>query len=75
FKLLSLTLREPKSADQLEGFGIVSHADGLKATIQVPRGRATAVASQILGEVKVDDLLIEDPPVEDVIRQIFTAAR
>lgn len=72
FKILSLSLRESKSAAQLASFGQIETLNGLKAKIRVPRGRATAVAADILTAVKVDDVLIEDPPVEDIIRQIFS---
>lgn len=71
FKLLSLSLRESTSAEHLGRFGSVVKLDGHKAVLQVPRGRATETASKILAEIKADDLLIEDPPVEDIIRQVF----
>ena len=72
FKLLSLTLREEKTHEQLQAFGEVESLEGFKAKIRVPRGRATATASEMLNNIRVDDLLIEDPPVEDIIRQIFS---
>lgn len=72
YKKLSLTLREPKTAEQLSPFGQVASINGIQASLQVPRGEATTVAASILNAMKVDDLLIEDPPVEDVIREIFS---
>lgn len=70
-KLLTVLLRNPADAEQLANFGKIVTQDGVKATIQVPRGHATEIAAQLLTQIKVDDLLIEEPPVEDIIRQVF----
>ena len=71
YKILSLILRDATPAEQLAQFGEVEHLEGFKARLRVPRGEATVVASRLLAAVKVDDVLIEDPPVEDIIRQVF----
>ena len=71
FKLLTVLLRDAADVATLANYGSIEQQDGVKATIQVPRGRATEIASQILTQIKVDDLLIEEPPVEEIIRQVF----
>ncbi len=73
YKLLSLVLRVPVDPARLAQFGEVEKIDGLKALVRVPRGRATELAASLLTQVKVDDVLIEDPPVEEIIRQVFAA--
>ena len=71
YKLLSLTLRHDTTAEALTPYGQVEKLDGHKAILRVPRGQGMQTASQILQTLAVDDLLIEEPPIEDIIRQVF----
>jgi ABC-2 type transport system ATP-binding protein len=75
YKLLSLVLREGTSPNVLARYGEIESIDGVKATLRVPRGQATEVAAHLLSSIKVDDVLIEEPPVEDIIRQVFAESR
>ena len=75
YKLLSLVLREGTSPNVLAQYGEIESIEGVKATLRVPRGQATEVASHLLSNIKVDDVLIEEPPVEDIIRQVFAESR
>jgi hypothetical protein len=40
----------------------------------VPPDQVGAAVSYLLGVVKVDDLNIEDPPIEDLIVRVFDEA-
>lgn len=71
-KTLKVTFVERVSVEALGEIGEVLEADGLKATICVPRAEASRRASRLLNEFPVADLNIEEPPVDDVIRHIFT---
>jgi ABC-2 type transport system ATP-binding protein len=75
YKLLSLVLREGTSPNALAQYGEIESIEGVKATLRVPRGQATEVAAHLLSNIKVDDVLIEEPPVEDIIRQVFAENR
>ncbi len=75
YKLLSIVLRENTPRDALARCGEIESLDGIKATLRVPRGRATEVAARLLSDVKLDDVLIEEPPVEDIIRQVFADSK
>ena len=72
-KYLGLIFNAPVPREELEKFGrVVEWIDGgIKATISVDRDKHTAVASQILAELPVDDLDISEASLEDVISQIF----
>lgn len=74
YKLLSLTLRQPASAETLAPYGEIESMNGVKAVLRVPRGQATATAARLLQVVKPDDVLVEEPPVEEIIRQVFADA-
>ena len=44
-------------------------------SLRVPRGQATETAARLLSHIKLDDVLIEEPPVEDIIRQVFAESK
>ena len=55
----------------LNSYGkIVSCEDG-RFTLRVPRAETAHVTEQLLAELPVIDLLIEDPPIEEVIERVF----
>lgn len=51
--------------------GDVVAEDGARVTLRVPREVASATAAALLTEHQVVDLTIEDPPIDDVIDQVF----
>jgi ABC-2 type transport system ATP-binding protein len=57
----------------LDTLGEVVSVDGDRVTLRVDKDRSAAVAGRLLAEHGVTDLTIEDPPVEDVIEQVFQA--
>jgi ABC-2 type transport system ATP-binding protein len=48
-------------------------ADGETVSMQVPRNETSAATSRLLAEHDVHDLTVEDPPIEDVIEQVFAS--
>jgi ABC-2 type transport system ATP-binding protein len=66
-----VSLREVLPVERLQPYGRVVGHDGAVVTIEVPRGRTAAVATRLLAELPVEDVSIEDPPVEDVVRAVF----
>jgi len=75
YKLLSIVMRDDTPREALTHYGEVESLDGVKARLRVPRGQATEVAARLLSAVKLDDVLIEEPPVEDIIRQVFADSK
>lgn len=73
-RLVRVTLREPVPAETCVGFGDVLSVDGPVVTVRVPRGETAAVAARMLTTLSVEDVAIEDPPVEDIIRAVFAHA-
>ncbi len=57
--------------DRLEKYAQVKEVDGASTSFLVPQEILTKTVSQILGELEVVDLSITDPPIDDVIGQIF----
>jgi ABC-2 type transport system ATP-binding protein len=68
---LRVTLADP--AADLSGYGKVAGRDGDRVTLLVPKSRTPELTARLLAEHTVLDLTVEDPPIEDVIDQVFTA--
>jgi ABC-2 type transport system ATP-binding protein len=71
YKILRLQFEQPMTCEQLAPFGTVESCDGLTAVLHVPRNQAAEVAARLLTQIEVDDINFEDPPVEDIIREVF----
>jgi ABC-2 type transport system ATP-binding protein len=73
YQTIGLTLLDGVS--DLGSYGEVIHREGDHVTLRVARTDAPRVTARILAEVGVADLTIEDPPIEDVIEQVFAQER
>ena len=71
YRLLRLTLSQPVDPADLAALGTVAESDGLKVTIQTPRGATKEAAARALTTLPVADVSVEDPPVEEIIREVF----
>ncbi len=69
-KKLVLVFSSPVSADFSE-FGEVLEQAESGITIEVARERTTEIAAKILTEYPVEDIAIEEPEAEEVIRALF----
>jgi ABC-2 type transport system ATP-binding protein len=56
----------------LASYGQVISSEEGRFTLRVPKGETAKVTERILADLPVIDLLVEDPPVEEVIDRIFT---
>jgi ABC-2 type transport system ATP-binding protein len=50
---------------------VLSCEDG-RVTLRVPKASTAQVTGRLLADLPVIDLLVEDPPIEEVIDQVFT---
>jgi ABC-2 type transport system ATP-binding protein len=48
-------------------------ADGKRISLRVPRADTSRETAKLLAEHDVHDLIVEDPPIEDVIEQVFAS--
>jgi len=52
-------------------YGEVLDHNGDQISLRVPKAETPLVTARILAEQQVDDLTVEDPPIEDVIEKVF----
>jgi len=71
-KRITLTLAAPAAPEALAGLGarLVS-VDGTQLRLQVPQAELQGVVSSVLSCVTVSDLTVEDPPLEEVLADLF----
>jgi ABC-2 type transport system ATP-binding protein len=72
-KMLRLHFTRPVECSALEAFGTVENCHGHQATIRISRHAVPQVAGAILGNFPVEDIAIEEVPIEEVIRTLFAA--
>jgi ABC-2 type transport system ATP-binding protein len=56
----------------LHTYGEVLDCEDGRFTLRVPKARTARVTERLLADLPVIDLLVEDPPIEEVIDQVFT---
>ncbi len=56
----------------LSTYGEVVTAEGNSITLRVPKSETANVTGRLLADLPVIDLTVEDPPIEEVIEQVFS---
>lgn len=70
YKTVGITL-EDASID-LSAYGEIMERDGSRVTLRVSKSTTSEVTARLLSDLQVDDLTVEDPPIEDVIEHVFS---
>lgn len=74
-KIVSIVLSEKVSREKLEKFGEVKSFEDPQATLLVPRKKAAEIAGKLIAELPVEDVNIEEPPIEAIIREVFQTGK
>jgi len=70
-KRISITLAKEVDPKKLEEFGKIKEFEYPKLIISVKRNQTSIVAADVLDKLPVADLNIEEPAIEDIIRELF----
>ncbi len=73
-KLVSVEFAHPLSQPRLERYGQVIKQSAQWAKLLVLRDQTSDIAARMLAELPIVDVTIEDPPIEDVITDVFEQA-
>lgn len=68
---VKVELAQSFSRPQLADFGEIEAIEGQEVRFLVPREQLTPTISRILAELQVQDLSVSDPPIEEIIGQLF----
>ena len=70
-RVIQLQLGIEQASSGLERFGEILKTDMPRVSIRVPRSNVSRVLAEILNTYTVDDVAVEDPPLEEVIASLF----
>ncbi|MFN5917596.1 MAG: ATP-binding cassette domain-containing protein [Planctomycetota bacterium] len=70
-KVIQLQLGLEQSSQGLDRFGEILKTDLPRVSIRVPRQNVSRVLAEILNNYTIDDVAVEDPPLEEVIASLF----
>ena len=71
YKILRLLLADGQSPAGLDQYAEVTDQDLPKVTLRCPRADVPRALEQILKNYQIDDVGVEDPPLEEVIASLF----
>ena len=74
-KRIVVRLERPVPEPELSRFGTVVAAGEAQAVIQVHAAEVSAAVGRILAALPVTDLTVEDPPLEEVMSELFRSGR
>jgi ABC-2 type transport system ATP-binding protein len=70
-KIIKATLTSEEDIKRIETIGKIKRLAFPEVVISVPREATAVAASELLQNFPVDDLTIEEIPIEEVIRKVF----
>jgi ABC-2 type transport system ATP-binding protein len=73
-KIISLQLADGRIPPELDRYGQVLSRQPPRAKLRVERGVVPEVLGRILASYAVQDVSVEDPPLEEVIAEMFSRA-
>jgi ABC-2 type transport system ATP-binding protein len=74
-KRVTIRLAAPASSEALGRVGTVVSRSDDKVVLAVPAERLNDALRDLLGALSVSDLSVEDPPLEEVMREVFQQGR
>ena len=68
---IELERSQPVDREKLASYGDLQTLEGCKATFLVSASELTHTVSDLLNTLKIQDLSVTEPPIEDVIARVF----
>src|SRR5688500_7370039 len=74
-KRVIFNLESPVTPDAVAPFGKVVSHEPARVVLQVPAAHVSACVARALASLPVRDLTVEDPPLEEVMSELFARSR
>lgn len=74
-KIVSLILGTKVSTKELEKYGEVRTATNLEVQFVLEKHKLQPTMARLMKDLPVEDIKVEDPPIEDIIRELFEQRR
>lgn len=72
YKLITVVFEKEVGRERLERLGKIVEYEFPKAVLSVKKADSNEVTSKLLRDFPVEDLNIQEPDIEDIIREVFT---
>ncbi len=70
-RIVRLRLADEQAADGLERYAQVESIELPKVTLRCDKTSVPKVLAQVLAEFQIDDVAVEDPPLEEIISRLY----
>lgn len=75
YRQVKVELMQPVPAHELQEFGEIESIQGQVVRFLIPRAKLTTTIASILAQLKIHDLNVSDPPIEEIIGRLFAAGK
>ncbi len=75
YRQVKVVLAQPVLETQLKEFGEIESIQGQEVKFLIPREKLTSTISRILAQLQIQDLNVNDPPIEEIIGRLFQAGK
>lgn len=73
-KIVTLQLGNSSDAERVASLGDVLEVNPPKVKLRISRPAVAEVLARVLDQFSIDDVVVEDPPLEEVIAEVFSQA-
>lgn len=71
YKILTLRFHDGVMPDRIEDIGEIIELQPPNVSLRLPRESIAHEAGKLLSQYAIDDISVEEPPIEEVIRRLF----
>lgn len=75
YKFIKVVFQEEVNQKKVEGLGQIRKFTSSELVVSVTNDKLNETLEKIIKTFKIDDINIEDPDIEEVIREVFTRAK
>jgi ABC-2 type transport system ATP-binding protein len=72
-KMMTLVRRKGFAQTDFSAYGEVLERNDNEVKLKIPRSKIVAASQDLITKLQVDDFTVEDVPIEEIIREVFSA--